>query len=236
MEVNNKKLNKPYSYGPYNKFNDTEQWIRITEGCPHNCEYCYEPKEYKVFGIPEIIRNDVSIMDMNFLCKPECYDILKELADKRVNSKVVYYKMICGFDFRFITEEIAVLMKEARFKKIRIAWDREYIQQFKLKDTIKNLIKVGYKPRNIQLFMICNWKIPYDICLKKLDLTKVWGVQVADCYFDGQVSPNIEPIHWTKEQIKDFRRRCRKHNQLVSFGIDPNARQVGEKHKQGELF
>ena len=34
-----KRLSKPeikYSYGPYNKYNDNEQWIRITEGCPHD--------------------------------------------------------------------------------------------------------------------------------------------------------------------------------------------------------
>ena len=42
-------LNKPYNYGPYNKFNDVEQWVRISEGCPHNCPFCYEPKEYKIF-------------------------------------------------------------------------------------------------------------------------------------------------------------------------------------------
>jgi len=27
--------------------------------------------------------------------------------------------------------------------------------------------------------MICNWKIPYDECCRKLDLCKVWGVQIV---------------------------------------------------------
>jgi hypothetical protein len=99
---------KKYSYGPYNKNNETEQWIRITEGCPHHHEYCYEPKEIKVFGIPEIVRNTVKIMDMNLLCKPEALGIIKELGEKRVSGKVVYYELICGVDFRFLTQEIAL--------------------------------------------------------------------------------------------------------------------------------
>ena len=55
----------------------------------------------------------------------------------------------------------------------------------------------------------------------KLDLCKVWNVKVADCYFDNQLSPNIKPIHWKEDKIKTFRRKCRKHNQLVNFKIDP---------------
>ena len=65
-----------YSLGPYNKVKGDQQWVRITEGCPWNHEYCYEPTEIKVFGIPEIIRNKVGIMDMNLLCKPEALDIV----------------------------------------------------------------------------------------------------------------------------------------------------------------
>jgi len=57
-----------------------------------------------------------------------------------------------------------------------------------------------------------------------LDLCKVWNVKVCDCYFDGQVSPHIVPIFWTEQQIRDFRKRVRKHNQLVNFGIDPEIR------------
>ena len=54
-----------------------------------------------------------------------------------------------------------------------------------------------------------------------MDLCKVWNVKIADCWFDNQLSPNIKPIYWTQEQIKEFRKKVRKHNQLVNFGIDP---------------
>jgi hypothetical protein len=220
-EVN---LKKPYSYGLYNKFNEYEQWIRITEGCPNQCPYCYEPAEIKIFGIPEIVRNQVKIMDMNLLCKKEALDIIRELGSKKVNGKVVHYELICGIDYRFLTEEIANALKKSRFYNIRLAWDWFYKDQFKIKDAIEKLLKAGYKRNDIMIFMICNWRIPYEECCKKLDLCKVWNVQVADCYFDGQTSPNIMPIYWTYDQIRDFRKKVRKHNQLVNFGIDPEIK------------
>ena len=210
-----------YSYGAYNKFDNKEQWIRITEGCPHNCPFCYEPRKFKNFGIPKIVRNKVKIMDMNLLAKPEVIWIIKELGEKRVNNKVVYYEMICGIDFRFLSQPIADALKEARFKKIRMAWDWGIDHQFRIKKAIEKLLKAGYKPKEIMIFMICNWRIPFEQNCRKLDLCKVWNVQVADCWYDNQTSPNIIPIHWSVQDIKTFRKRCRKHNQLVNFGIDP---------------
>lgn len=221
------RLAKPkvkYSYGAYNKFNKKEQWIRITEGCPHNHPYCYEPTEIKIFGIPEIVRNDVKIMDMNLLCKPESLDIIKELGSKRVNKKVVYYDLVCGIDYRFLTQEIANALKENRFINIRIAWDWFLRDQYAIRDSINKLIKAGYKNKDIMVFMICNWKIPFKMCCEKLDLCKVWNVKVADCYYDNQVFPNVIPLFWTDKQNKEFRKKVRKHNQLVNFKIDPEVK------------
>lgn len=216
-------LNKPYSYGAYNKFDHKEQWIRITEGCPHNCPYCYEPQEIKIFRIPKIVRNDVKIMDMNLLCKPEALQIIRDLGKKRVNKKVIYYELICGIDYRFLTQEIANELKKSRFLRPRIAWDWFLRDQYAIKDALNKLYKAGYKRNDIMVFMICNWKIPYEMNCKKLDLLKVWGVKVADCYFDGQVFPHVEPIYWNYVQTKLFRRKCRRHNQLVNFKIDPEV-------------
>lgn len=229
------KLIKPYSFGVYNKFNDKEQWIRITEGCPHNHPYCGEPTEVKIFEIPEIIRNKVKIMDMNLLCKKEAFDIIQELGKKRVNNKVIYYELICGIDFRFLTDKIAKALKDNRFKKIRFAWDFGINDQYNIKKTIQKLEQVGYKKNELTLFFLCNWKIPYHVCLYKLWICAFWNVKVADCYFDNQLSPNINPIYWTKEKIKNFRKKVRKHNQLVNFLIDPQIKNIVKNYKIEDL-
>ena len=89
-----------------------------------------------------------------------------------------------------------------------------------MKDGIGKLVKAGYKRHDISLFMIVNWRIPYQECLRKLDLMKVWNVKVCDCCYDGGYK-YATPTYWTGKQLEKFRRICRKHNQLVLFGIDP---------------
>ncbi len=220
---------RPYSTGPYNKMNDTEQWIRISQGCPNHCAFCYEPPEQKLFQTPPIERNKVKIMDMNLLAQKNAFYVIEQLGTIKVNKKVVHYELVCGIDHRFLTSTLAEVLKKSRFQKIRLAWDFAYLDQFRIRKALKMLMVTGYRPREMTVFMICNWEISYEECLKKLYLCAIWSVKVADCYFDGQVSPNIKPIGWLPEDIKDFRRRVRKHNQLVNFGIDPELKKPSWK-------
>jgi len=217
-EVN---LTKPYDLGEKNIIEEEIQTIRISEGCSNQCPFCAEPREIKWFGIPNIMRNKVRFVDMNLLCKRQSLDTIKELGSKKVNGKVVYYELTCGIDFRVFNQDFADALKQSRFKKIRIAWDFGFEHQYKIRDTIKMLLKAGYRNNDIMVFMICNWRVPYELCLKKMDLCKVWNVKIGDCYYDNQVFPNIKPIWWTMKELKDFRRKSRKHNQLVNFKIDP---------------
>jgi hypothetical protein len=108
---------------------------------------------------------------------------------------------------------------------MRLAWDFGFSQQRTIKERIDMLIKAGYRSKEVSVFVICNWKISWEECCRKLDLLKIWNVKINDCWFDNQISPNIEPKFWTKEQIFDFRgkgdSRCRKHNLMIRFRFDP---------------
>ena len=215
-------LIKSYSYGPYNKVRGDKQAIRVTEGCPHNCANCYEPTDFKIFGIPELERNHVLIYDMNLLCKPEALSLIETLGRIRVNGKVVKYELVCGIDYRFLTQQIADALHKNRFKKMRLAWDSSYSEQRKIKKAIDVLLKAGYKRKELMVFMLCNYRtVSFKENCLKLDLCKVWNVKVCDCYFDGVVMPHVSPIAWSMREIKAFRHKVRKHNQLVNFGVDP---------------
>lgn len=209
---------------PYNKVKGDRQRIETHRGCPNNCPYCFEPTEVEVYPIPNLERNYVEILDMNFLYQPEIIKRIGELAEKRVGGRVVYYEEVCGFDHRLMTQEIANELKKARFVRPRIAWDGGATDQFKIKDCIDKLMKAGYKRKEIMCFMIVNWNITKRVCDRKLDLLKIWNVKVCDCCFDGGYK-HAAPKRWTFDELKEFRAKCRKHNQIVNFGIDPELKE-----------
>ena len=226
------QLTKPYAKGFYNVSDEEIQWIRISEGCPNQCPYCAETwengKEPIYYELPEIIRNRVNILDMNLIYKPKALEIIQELGRRRVNGKVIYYSLQCGIDYRYLTQEIASALKQAHFIEMRFAWDYSYNQAYKIEDAKKKLVYAGYNPKDMQVFMIANWKIPAKEYLMKLKTLKHWGLQVSDCWFDNQKKGQVIPIHWTKEEIDYVGEECRDHNIMIRH----NGIQV-EKIKDG---
>lgn len=190
--------------------------IKFTDGCPNQCEYCYEPKEMKYYH-PNVPYSDfIQILDMNFLANPNAKLILRQLPKRK-------YEFVCGVDYRRLDQEICDLMRQKGFIKVRWAWDYTFSQQKIHQKVWKMFLKAGYKSEELSVFMIVNWKIPYVECCKKLDILKVWNVKVNDCCWDGGYK-KAKPVCWTPEQIKRFRKMCRKHNQLVLFKIDPELK------------
>jgi len=201
------------------------QVTKITEGCPKSCPYCFSGNFSYSNQIPPILRNHVKLSDENLLPHPEIVRILKELSQVRVNGKVVHYEAICGFDKDFLTDEIARFLKQARFENVRIAWDEPFTDasQKKVQRTIKMLVKAGFRAKLVSCFVLTNERVSYADCLMKLDLLKVWNIKVNDCCFNCSYDDPI-PHGWTLGEIKEFRRRARKQNQLVLFGIDPELK------------
>jgi len=181
------------------------------------CDYCKETDEMKYYT-PDLPDKEklVQILDMNILANPNAEEMIVDCME--ANNK--NYELICGIDYRRITQDMANLLHNARFIKMRWAWDYNFGQQRKHKDILKMFVKAGYRPKDLSVFILANWKIPFVDCVKKLDLLKVWNVKVNDCCWDGGYKI-AKPVYWTPEQMKKFRKMCRKHNQIVNFGIDP---------------
>ena len=210
------------------------QKIWLSEWCSYKCVFCYNGrKQFKEFPIPEIKYNHIQILDPAFLSKKDVIGVIKELGLKKVKGKVVYYELVQGINWKDLTQDIANELKKNRFIKIRLAWDRGYNRyyMFKIYDCKNMLIKAGYKPKDLAIFMLVNWLVPYKECLAKLDLLKIWGVRVADCCYNGgyhikseiDYNNNQNPRNWNYQQLKNFRHICRKHNQILR-GIDPELK------------
>lgn len=227
------------------------QIIHTSRGCIRNCEFCgvsrIEPEfHYKKSIREEICSNKLVFYDNNILANPYIKDILREIANFRYKGKPVSCESQCGFDGRLLTPEIARLVRKARFKNARIAWDGPYSDFNKVKKQIVMLTEAGYKRMNIFVFMIYNWEIGFTEMEKKRKKCKEWGVQIADCRYRpmDQTYDDYHPwkkkqtgkdyyIHpnWTDELVKKFRRNVRRQNICIRMGFEHYS---AGKEREGE--
>ncbi len=223
IEKNGEKIT--YHDEFYSVARDGEHWIRLTDGCFRQCWNCYTPKEYKVYDLPEIKANKVRFLDQNFLdAHPEPLKLIKSLPCK-FDGKVIRYMFYSGLDFTLFSHAILRAMKEARIGRfnnqghfingLSIAWDRGYDECNMIELAIDYMLEAGYSRRGIQIRMLCNGKIGYDECLKKLSLLYKKRVMIDDCWFNNQKRGSVKPIHWTAEQCKMFGDSCRANNVAV---------------------
>lgn len=222
----------------------------MMRGCIRKCSFCgtwkLEPertnktKEEIINELIAIGKNKVIFFDNNILANPGIKGILEEFMTLRINGRPVIFESQSGFDGRLLerSPELATLIKKARFQNVRIAWDNGLEDRYSIKKQIGILNKAGYSSKNISVFMIYNFIIPYETMLKKIVSCKKLGVQIADCRYrpldldydnynahirHGQPDGSYY-IHresgWTDVKVRDFRSRVRKHNIWVRYAKD----------------
>lgn len=210
------------------------QIIHGMRGCFRKCGFCgtwiLEPQEEYVDNIARLVqKNHVVFYDNNFLRHPDIRHILRELRNVRVNDKVVIYESQSGFDGRILNQELATLLKKARFINPRIAWDNSYEDWPKIQSQIEMLHIAGYKNNEINIFMIYNWNYDFEEMERKRIKCWSWGVQIMDCryrplnqpfdYFNSRLKQSNSDYHinsnWSDEKIKQFRKNVRRQNICV---------------------
>ena len=216
------------------------QIIHSTRSCPRHCKFCYtwkiEPKFTSKRSIAkEICSNKLIFYDNNLLMNEDIDELLAEIASQKWQNKYVKCESQSGFDGRILQQrpELAKMLRKARFINPRIAWDWKYSQWKDLKTQIDILRSAGYQYKDISVFMIYNWNIPYIEMEKKRKQCWKWNVQITDCryrpikqqhdYFNSRLKqkPNEYHIHtgWTDKKVKEFRRKIRKQNICVRHGF-----------------
>jgi len=217
-------------------------------GCIRRCKFCgtwriepqlrYKSSQQLLKELQKAGKNKVIFFDNNFFANPHIKDILKSLEKLKINGKNVTFESQSGYDGRLLEKdpELAILLKKARFTDIRIAWDNSLEEYKSIKKQIDHLNKAGYSSKEIYVFMIYNFNLPYEIMLKKLKYCKRWGVQISDCRYRPlfAIKDNYNPhkfkegqtkedyyIHeeggWTDKRIRNFRKIVRQHNMEIRY-------------------
>jgi hypothetical protein len=222
------------------------QIIHTTRGCTRHCAFCgtwrIEPEfTFKQSIQAEIQKPRVVFYDNNLLANPHVDDILRELADFRLErGRRLTCESQSGFDLRLLTPDRAQLLRDARFRYPRIAWDGPYKEWPKVRECVNALKEVGYGRKDIFVFMIYNHHLSYGEMKEKLDACCRWKVRVIDCRYRplDQTFDNYVPgpktqmnadyyIHpmWTDTQIRRFRQAVRHQNIAILLDL-PNGRYV----------
>jgi len=226
------------------------QIIHTSRGCIRRCPFCgawrIEKKiTFKKSIKREICSNRLIFFDNNLLANPFIKNILNEIATIKWNGKPVRCEAVCGIDYRILLKDyqLAYLLKKARFENIRIAWDWDYSEWMEIEKAIKLLIDAGYRSKDLSIFMIYNWEIPFEEMEEKRVKCWEWKVQIADCRYRplNQTYDNYDPnkrqtgkdyyIHpkWTDAEVKQFRKNVRRQNICVRYNLPYYSRTL-EKH------
>ncbi len=244
------------------------QIIHTSRGCTRRCTFCgtwrIEPEFTCVDSVlPLIKRRKLVFYDNNLLANPHIDKILGELAEYRTATG---HPLRCdsqsGFDLNLLTPERAKSLKEAHFVSPRIAWDWAYKTWARVRNAVGILEEAGYKRKDIYVFMIYNYVLPYREMKEKLEACRRWGVRVIDCryrpldYTEDNYRPGPKPqpareyyLHkgWRDVEVRRFRRAVRRQNIAILLGL-PNGRYIqgcesrkvpvsankkGNKHRNG---
>lgn len=231
------------------------QILHGMRGCFRRCKFCgtwkLEPEMTFDLDIAKKVRSrHVVFYDNNFLKNKHIKDILKELADVRIEGKRVIYESQSGFDGRILDQEIACLLHSARFINPRIAWDNKYEDWPEIETQVNMLKKAGYNSKEIYVFVLFNWDYPFETLEKKRLKCWEWGVQISDCRFRPldqtfdrfnarlyQTSADYF-IHtkWTDEEVKQFRKNVRRHNICVRHNFSFYSSELERMKKNKEEY
>ncbi|MHA1250550.1 MAG: Fe-S oxidoreductase [Candidatus Helarchaeota archaeon] len=222
------------------------QIIHTTRGCIRRCEYCgvyrIEPEfTYKDTIKKEIFKKKIIFYDNNLIANPKIENILIELSELKSKGRIISCEAQSGIDGRILEKrpELALLLKDAGFKNIRISWDGHYSDFPHIKKQLNILKAAGYNlQEDVFIFMIYNWEIPYEEMEKKRIKCWEWKVQICDCryrpldkWYDkynpqkfkmGQTDRDYY-IHkvagWTDKKVRNFRKHIRRQNICIRFKI-----------------
>lgn len=97
----------------------------LTRGCPNNCDFCIVSKKEglcskKVAYLSEFWNGQkyIDLLDANLLACRDRIPLLQQLVESKA-----YVDFKQGLDARFITEEVALALKDIRVRLIHFAFD-----------------------------------------------------------------------------------------------------------------
>lgn len=198
-------------YGLYPHLTKDTAYGFLTRGCPNNCAFCLiSQKEglvsHKVANLSEFWRGQrhIKLLDANLLACRKRKDLLQQLADS--GAKVDFTQ---GLDARFITEEVALLLKEVKIERVHFAFDFMRNEK-RIIEGLRIFQKVHQLPDNKAIvYMLTN----FDTTIQE-DLYRI--KKITECGFIPDV--RIYRKNTAPKFYKDLQRWC--NNRILFRSCD----------------
>ena len=177
----------------------------LTRGCPNNCPFCIVSQKEgritkKVADLSEFWsgQNTIKLLDANILACKDRIELLEQLRDSKS-----YVDFTQGLDARFITDEIALLLKQIKIKSVHFAFDLMKNEKAVIKGLKTYAEIVGTNCKNI-VYMLTNYNTTHEE-----DMYRLRAIQ--ECGFLPDVRIYRKP---TAPQItRDLQRWC--NNRII---------------------
>lgn len=185
----------------------------LTRGCPRcNHTFCITPKKdgivsRKVADITEFWKgqDEIILLDQNLLA---CKDRLV-LLDQLARSKS-YVEFNGGLDIRYLTPEVAALLKRIKMKDLHFAWDdpkEDLYDKFVYFKTEKI-----YSPHNTGVYVLVNYWSSIEEDLYRVEKLQELGYAPFVMIYDKQCFVNSQgrwlkgvEEKYTREQLRHFK-------------------------------
>lgn len=178
-----KDKNLPYEiehiypdYSLYPQYTKNTAFGFLTRGCCNNCDFCIVSKKEgmcstKVANLSEFWRGQkqIKLLDPNILACKDRIDLLKQLKDSK--AKVDFTQ---GLDARFITKEVALLLKDIKKETVHFAFDFMKNEKLIIKglETYKEICGITDNVASRTVYVLTNYNTSFEE-----DMYRIWRLQ-----------------------------------------------------------
>lgn len=183
----------------------------LTRGCCNDCSFCLVSKKegrcsHKVADLDEFWRGqkNIKLLDANILACKDRVELLQQLRDSKARIDFTQ-----GLDARFVTEEVAYLLKDIKRELVHFAFDFMKNEKQIVKGLQTYADIVGRNSRETIVYMLTNYDTTHEEDLYRIKVIRELGFQADVRVYRKLTAPQI---------TRDLQRWC--NNRLISRSCD----------------
>lgn len=188
-------------YSLYPELTKNKAYGFLTRGCCNNCDFCIVSKKEgicstKVCDLSEWWngQKDIVLLDPNILACKDREELLRQLIES--GARVEFNQ---GLDARFITKEIAELLKQIKTKIVHFAFDYMKNEDRIIKglETYRDIVQLNL--RNTIVYILVNYNTTFEEDMYRIKKVQDLGLTPDIRIYRKQSAPAI---------LRDLQRWC----------------------------